>query len=334
MTKATFLSVLATFALVVTSHAAELPKGKTAGAARNAINPGEATREAELAAKKFKLAPGLKVDLWAAEPNLANPVAFCIDERGRIYVSETHRLHQGVTDIRGHMNWLDEELAAKSTDDMRQLFIRHKYDGKTNVSERVTLIEDRTGSGLATHYSTFADGIFNSPVDGIASGVLARRGNVWFANIPNLWLLRDNDGDGQTDGAKDVRKAVFTGFGVRVGFLGHDLHGLTIGPDGKLYFSIGDRGANVKSLEGKTVANAEMGAIYRCNQDGSDLEIFHFGLRNPQELAFDEFGNLFTGDNNSDGGDPARCGPRGAARGWASACVSRRTARRTSCRRS
>lgn len=306
MMKANFLPVLAALALAVAGHAAELPKGKTAGAARNAINPGEATREAELAAKKFKLAPGLKVDLWAAEPHLANPVAFCIDERGRIYVSETHRLHQGVTDIRGHMNWLDEELAAKSTDDMRQLFIRHKYDGKTNVSERVTLIEDRTGSGVATHYSTFADGIFNSPVDGIASGVLARRGNVWFANIPNLWLLRDNDGDGQTDGAKDVRKAVFTGFGVRVGFLGHDLHGLTIGPDGKLYFSIGDRGANVKSLEGKTVANAEMGAIYRCNQDGSDLEIFHFGLRNPQELAFDEFGNLFTGDNNSDGGDPAR----------------------------
>ncbi len=285
---------------------AEVPKSKSAGAARNAINPGDATREAEAAAKKFKLAPGLKVDLWAAEPQLANPVAFCIDEKGRIYVAETHRLHQGVTDIRGHMNWLDEELAAKTTDDMRALFARHKYDGKTNVSERVTMIEDRTGSGLATHYSTFADGIFNSNVDGIGSGLIARRGNVWFANIPNLWLLRDNDGDGQTDGAKDLRKPVFTGFGVRVGFLGHDLHGLIIGPDGKLYFSIGDRGANVKSLEGKTIATPEMGAIFRCNQDGTDLEIFHHGLRNPQELAFDQFGNLFTGDNNSDGGDPAR----------------------------
>jgi quinoprotein glucose dehydrogenase len=300
------LLALASMALAFTCFGAEIPKHKSAGAARNAINPGEATREAELSAKKFKLAPGLKVDLWAAEPQLANPVAFCIDERGRIYVAETHRLHQGVTDIRSHMNWLDEELAAKSTDDMRALFTRYKYDGKTNVSERVTMIEDRTGSGLATHYSTFADGIFNSSVDGIGSGLLARRGNVWFANIPNLWLLRDNDGDGQTDGAKDVRKSVFTGFGVRVGFLGHDLHGLIIGPDGKLYFSIGDRGANVKSLEGKTIATPEMGAIFRCNQDGTDLEIFHHGLRNPQELAFDQFGNLFTGDNNSDGGDPAR----------------------------
>ena len=300
------LLVLAGLLHAAAGFSADIPKLPSGGSAPQRIAPGAATAEAELSAKKFKLAPGLKVDLWAAEPMLANPVAFCIDERGRIYVSETHRLHQGVTDIRSHMNWLDEELAAKTTDDMRRLFVRHNYDGKTNFSERVTLLQDRTTAGRATHHSVFADGIFNSTVDGIASGVLARKGNVWFANLPNLWLLRDNDGDGKTDGAKDVRKQVFTGFGVRVGFLGHDLHGLRIGPDGKLYFSIGDRGANVKSLEGKTVANPEMGAIYRCNQDGSDLEIFHFGLRNPQELAFDEFGNLFTGDNNSDGGDPAR----------------------------
>src|SRR5882672_10885449 len=59
-----------------------------------------ASNEGELAIKRFTVAPGLKVDLFAAEPDLANPVAFCFDEKGRCYVCETFRLGAGVTDIR------------------------------------------------------------------------------------------------------------------------------------------------------------------------------------------------------------------------------------------
>ncbi len=129
-----------------------------------------------------------------------------------------------------------------------------------------------------------------------------REDTVWYACIPWLWKLRDSSGDGRAD----ERTILHQGYGVHVGFLGHDLHGLRFGPDGRLYFSIGDRGFNVTTREGRTLAVPDTGSVLRCNSDGSDLEVFATGLRNPQELTFDEYGNLFTGDNNSDSGDRAR----------------------------
>src|SRR6185437_15046395 len=67
-----------------------------------------------------------------------------------------------------------------------------------------------------------------------------------------------------------------------------------------------DRGVNVRTRERRNLAVLDTGSILRCNPDGTELEVFATGLRNPQELAFDEFGNLFTGDNNCDAGDKAR----------------------------
>jgi hypothetical protein len=55
-----------------------------------------ASDEAELIMKKFKIPAGMKVDLFAAEPMLAHPVALCTDEKGRIYVAETFRFADGI----------------------------------------------------------------------------------------------------------------------------------------------------------------------------------------------------------------------------------------------
>ncbi len=259
--------------------------------------------DGELAIKKFKVATNLQVTLFAAEPLLANPVSFSIDEQGRFFIVETFRLHEGVSDIRGHMDWLDDELASKTTAD--HLLKLKKYLGKefeklTEKSERVQLVEDTDGDGKADKSTLFAEG-FNGAGAGLAEGILARRGDIYFTCIPDLYLLRDKNGDGKAD----EKKSLQTGYGIRTAFLGHDLHGLRFGPDGKLYFSCGDRGFSIEQ-NGKTIASPETGAVLRCNPDGSGLEIFATGLRNPQELAFDQYGNLFTGDNNSDAGDEAR----------------------------
>ncbi|HVY71317.1 MAG TPA: PVC-type heme-binding CxxCH protein, partial [Verrucomicrobiae bacterium] len=262
-----------------------------------------ASDEGDLAIKHFEPQPGFKIDLFAAEPHLANPVAFTIDNKGRFYVVETFRLHKGVLDIRGIMPWLDEDLACRTVEDRLAEMKRHLGEEISTYeleSERIKLIEDRDGDGRADTSKVYAAD-FNTILDGIAAGVLARKNDVWFANIPNLWHLRDNNGDG----VADQRRSLSYGYGVRVGFLGHDLHGLRFGPDGKLYFSIGDRGASIQ-VGDKTIGHPDCGSVFRCNPDGSELEEFAFGLRNPQELAFDQYGNLFTGDNNSDGGDKAR----------------------------
>jgi quinoprotein glucose dehydrogenase len=263
-----------------------------------------ASDQAEKAIRTFRVPAGLKIELFAAEPLLANPVAFCIDEKGRIYVAETFRHGAGVTDTRGHMNWLDDDLASRTVADrvtMYKKFFGAGFESYKVEHERVRQVVDRDGDGKADTATVFADG-FNDPAAGIGAGLLARKGEVWYTCIPWLWKLRDAKGQGTAT----ERTLLHEGYGVHVGFLGHDLHGLRMGPDGRLYFSIGDRGFNVTTREGRKLAVQDTGSVLRCNPDGTDLEVFATGLRNPQELAFDQYGNLFTGDNNSDSGDKAR----------------------------
>lgn len=264
----------------------------------------QASKDAELAIQGFVLPEGMTGTLLAAEPALANPVAFYATNDGRVFVCETFRQEIGVEDNRNHMNWLNNDLRLESVEERLAMF--RKYLGAdvakySTEHDRIRVLQDTNGDGRLDSDSVFASG-FNDIADGTGAGVIEHNGNVYYTCIPRLWMLKDTNGDGTVD----EQEVLHHGYGVRVAFRGHDMHGLTVGPDGRLYFSIGDRGYNVITKEGTRLKRPDTGAVFRCDMDGSHLEVFAYGLRNPQELAFDDYGNLWTGDNNSDSGDMAR----------------------------
>jgi len=272
--------------------------------------------------KGLTLVKGIEAHLWADEKQLANPTAICFDDQNRLYVAETMRFRVGGgIDNRAAMFLYFDDIKSTQVSDRTALYAKYKdrfaKDYFTKYAERVSVLEDTSGKGKCDKTTIFADG-FNDPLDGPAAGISWRDGKIQLACIPNIWELPDANGDLVAD-KKDI---LFTGFGVRVSISGHDLHGLIWGPDGKLYWSHGDRGFNVKSREGEQFVSPGAGGVMRCNADGSQLELIYHGLRNPEELAFDEFGNLFTCDNNADIGDASRLVYilEGGSNGWSMGC--------------
>jgi len=264
-----------------------------------------ASDEGERAISKFKLPEGMEVSLWAAEPMLANPVAFDVDARGRVFVAETFRQEtEGVPDNRTFPEWLHDDLKLQTVAERAAMYLKHHPEFAeqwTDADDRIRLLEDTDGDGRADRSTVFAHG-FRDLLDGTGAGVLARGDDVYYTCIPRLWKLTDTDGDGEAESGE----ALHHGYGVRVAFRGHDMHGLVLGPDRRLYFSVGDRGYHVQTAEGEWLSEPGRGAVFRCELDGTGLEVYAHGLRNPQELAFDDSGNLFTVDNNCDAGDRAR----------------------------
>ncbi len=247
----------------------------------------------------------LSARIWASGEQLANPVAIAESRAGKVYVAEAHRKNTGVWGVTFSRWWAMEDYQGRTMADREAMYERWNHvipdaqlREKTDI---VRVLEDSDRNGTADRSEVFFDNL-NHPLDGNAAGILAIDETVLLTSIPHLWQLRDTNGDQKAD----VSQQMLTGFGVRVGVHGHDLHGLIQGPDGRIYFTVGDRGYDVTSLEGKRFHESHRGAVFRCRPDGSQLEVFHFGLRNPQELAFNDYGDLFTVDNNMSGGDECR----------------------------
>jgi putative membrane-bound dehydrogenase-like protein len=161
--------------------------------------------------------------------------------------------------------------------------------------DEVRLIADTDHDGYADTSTLYADG-FNS-----IQGLAAHAGDVYVMHAPLLTKLQDTNGDGIVDSRRDL----LSGLGRPPEETGDRLHcanGVVIGYDGWLYLALGDRGCDVTRPEGDRF-RLEGGGVLRCRADGTRLHVFSRGLRNIFDLAVDDHLNVFTRDNENDGGD-------------------------------
>jgi len=256
------------------------------------------------------------LSLWASDSLAPDPIAMSIAENGDVFITRSNRMSHSEFDIRGHQNWMTESIGFQRVED-RQAFLRatfapeksaqnewlgdlngdgsHDWRDLTVAKEEIWRLQDHNRDGIADH-STRILADFHTEVTDVAHGLLVRGQDAFVSASPHVWRLEKPSASGEWK----KKTPIVSGYGVHIGFGGHGMSGLTEGPDGRIYWSIGDLGAEIKTVDGKTLAHPHEGTIVRCNPDGTGLEVFAKGLRNVHEFVFDDFGNLITADNDGD----------------------------------
>jgi putative heme-binding domain-containing protein len=143
----------------------------------------------------------------------------------------------------------------------------------------IRVLEDRDGDGTFEKSAVFAENLTMS------MGVAWRDGKLYAADPPDLVTLEDTDGDGRAD----KRTVLLTGFGHQDN---GSLHGLTFGPDGLLYMTLGQPdGYKLRRPDG-TFLEGKSGALIRCRPDGSNPEVLSRGFENLVEVVFTARGEI------------------------------------------
>jgi glucose/arabinose dehydrogenase len=117
---------------------------------------------------------------------------------------------------------------------------------------------------------------------------------------PMLSMFQDLDGDGVAD-SEEVLVTGLTTEQITNRGGDHTTNCVRMGIDGWLYIGVGDYG--IQEARGKDGSTVVMrgGGVVRVRPDGTELEVFCTGLRNPFDLAIDPLLNVYTRDNTNDG---------------------------------
>lgn len=281
-----------------------------------------ATDRAVALADKIRKEVAVEIDedfelsLWASDTLVSDPIAISIDDKGRIFYTQGSRLSNSEFDIRSHRDWMTASISFQTVED-RRAFLRETFaetneqgerflkdlneDGQldwkdlTVEKEQVWFVEDASGDGVADRAQLYLED-FHEEVTDLANGVEYHDGVVYISVGPDFWRTEDKDGDG----IADEKESLSHGYMVHIGFGAHGMSGAKMGPDGRIWWGIGDIGMNVVDKDGKNWKYPNQGVIVRSETDGSGFEVYSAGLRNTHEFVFDQYGNLITEDNDGD----------------------------------
>ncbi|MEW6306122.1 MAG: PVC-type heme-binding CxxCH protein [Verrucomicrobiota bacterium] len=204
----------------------------------------------EQAIASFKVDPGLRVELVAAEPLVVDPVAVCWDERGRMFVAENRGYPLG------------------------------PGEGKLPAG-MVAMLEDVDNDGRYEKRTDFAVNL------SYPNGLMPWRGGLFVTCAPDVYYLKDTDGDGKAD----VRKVVLTGYMTNSTTQLRVSHP-TLGLDGWVYVTAGLTGGKVISPEHPYRTPVQFTkSDSRFNPD--NLEIETVAGQGQFGLTFDDFGRKF-----------------------------------------
>ncbi|MDG1894824.1 MAG: c-type cytochrome [Fuerstiella sp.] len=223
------------------------------------------------AVKEFKVADGLAIGLFAAEPQVSQPLSITFDDRGRMWVLQYRQFPNpnGLKPVRVD-NWLRTQYER----------LPEPPPKGPKGNDRISIYEDTDGDGRADTAKEFLSDL------NLASGMALGYDGVFVVQSPYLLYYPDRNQDDVPDGDPEV---LLTGFGM------DDAHAfansLTWGPDGWLY------GAQGSTATAEIRGIGFQQGVWRYHPRTRAFELFAEGGGNTWGIDFDEVGNLFAGGN-------------------------------------